>query len=90
MGFAEFYLLFEVVPLIGVGLAFADADFDFHAAVLPIHAQQRKGAAFDGYELIELEEKFLLIGYKNCITRIMEKKVIHTFLQVGRIAMGIY
>ena len=41
-------MCFEVLALVGVGFAFADAEFHFDAAVFPIHAQEWERAALDG------------------------------------------
>ena len=60
MGLADFYFFLEVVALVGVGFALSYAYFYLHAAVFPIHAQQRQGAAFHGGGHGELED-FLLV-----------------------------
>ncbi len=41
LGLAEFDLFFQLLALVGVGLALADADFHLDPAVFPIHAEQR-------------------------------------------------
>ena len=56
LGFAEFDLFFEVLALIGVGFSFADAKFDFDAAVIPVDPQERERATLDGGSGREFED----------------------------------